>query len=335
MNYEQRPWKLRDAFDKLIRSYGAPLGMVLFIVLAALYIFMARGGSAPADFPRSSPDFMQSARAERRLEELAAALEASPDDIKALDEAGRLKFQLGAPRYIEAIADLERARALGLADPRTFYYLGVMYQGVGLYDFAAQEYRRFLNNFPGDAEVRMLLAKLYYAEGDYPGAVREYEALLGDGADDPVLLENLALARWKNKQDPAEALADLRARGAAGAFLADYAGGRMKYEDKDYAGAQPLLARAAAAAPDSGAFADLASLLWMAGDSAWRNKDEAGAYPLLQALLKAAPGHEEGARLLARLEKNRAAAALAAEKAARVAAKAAADAAAKTAAKKK
>lgn len=333
MSYEKRPGKLGDAFEKIIRSYGAPLGMFLFIVLAALYLFMGRGGGTLPDFPRSSPDFMQSARAERRLAELAEALRENPEDIKALDESGRIKFQLGQPRYIEAIADLERARSLGLADARSFYYLGVMYQAVGLYDFAAQEYRRFLNNFPRDAEVRMLLAKLYYAAGDFPGAVREYEALRRDGADDPVLLENLALARWKSGQDFSGALADLRAKGAAGAFLADYAEGRMKYEAKDYAGAQVFLARAAQAAPSAGTFADQASLLWMAGDAAFRNKDEAAAYPYLSELMKASPGHEEGKRLLAKLEKARAAAAKAAEKAAKDAEKAA-KARAKAAAKK-
>ncbi|HCC48976.1 MAG TPA: hypothetical protein DEQ38_12795 [Elusimicrobia bacterium] len=299
--------------------------MFLFIVLAALYIFMAKGRGPLPEFPRSQSQFMQSARAERRLAELSKTLAERPGDIKALDEAGRLKFQLGQPRYVEAIADLERARALGLADARSFYYLGVMYQAVGLYDFAALEYRKFLNNFPGDTEVRMLLAKLYYSAGDFPGAVREYEALLRDGADDPVLLENLALARWKNKQDYAAQLSDLRAKGGAGAFLADYAEGRIKYELKEYPAAQALLKKAAGAAPVSGAFADQAALYWMAGDAAWKNKDGEAAFAYLTELQKASPGHEEGRTLLAKVEKSRAAA----EKARAAAEKARAKAAAK------
>jgi len=329
VSYEQRP-VLKDALKKLINSYGAPLGLGLIILLAALYILLARGRGPLPEFPRDRGDFMQAARAERRLEELAKAVAQNPNDIKALDESGRLKFQLGTTRYVEAIADLERARALGLADPRAFYYLGVMYQAVGLYDFAAQEYRRFLNNFPGDAEVRMLLAKLYYSAGDYPGAVREYEALRRDGADDAVLLENLALARWKNKQDPAAALAELRTKGAPGAFLADYAEGRIKYELKDYPAAQALLARAAAAA-GAGAFADQADLFWMAGDSAYKNKDAAAARGYLLELLKGSPGHEEGKALLSKVEKTLAAA----EKARLAAEKAAEKAAAKAAAQKK
>lgn len=282
--------------------------MFLLFVLAALYVFTGRGRGPVPEFPRSPSEFMQSARAERRLAELRKLLEDDPEDMNALAESGRLKYQLGQPRYIEAIADLERARKLGLADARSFYYLGSMYQAVGLYDFAAQEYRRFLNNFPGDTEARMLLAKLCYAAGDYPGAVREFEKLAAGGSGDPVLLENLLLARWKNGQDHSQAAAELRARGAAGAFLADYAEGRIRYELKDYAGAQALLKNAVAAASASGTFVDRAAMLWLAGDSAYRNKDADAAAFYLRELMKAAPGHEEGRSLLAKIDKARAAA---------------------------
>ncbi len=337
MSYDQRPRDLRGAVRKLVHSYGASLGMLLFFVLAALYVFMGRANRLPPDFPRTPSEFVRAAKAERRLAELEQVLAANPDDMRALAEAGRLKYQLGQARYVEAIADLERARALGLADPRSFYYLGVMYQAVGLYDFAAQEYRRFLNNFPEDREARMLLAKLSYSAGDYPGAIREYESLLS-GGEEPVLLENLALARWKNKQDHAGTLARLRALGGAGPFLADYAEGRILYEQKDFPRAAPPLLRAASASESAGGFADRAPLLWLAADAAYRAKDEAAAYPLLKQLAAAAPEHQEGRSLLAKLEKSRAAAEkarLAAEKAAAKAAKAKEAAKAREAAKKK
>lgn len=306
VSYEKR-FKIKDALSGFLRSYGAPLGLFSVIALAALYVFSARGSGPLPAFPRSPEEFVRPARAQRRLAELAERLRETPDDIKALDEAGRLKFQLGEANYVAAISDLERARALGLADPRAFYYLGVMYQAVGLYEFAAQEYRKFLNNFPKDAETRMLLAKLYYAAGDHPGAAREYEALRRDGADDPVLLENLALALRKAGREYTPVLEELRGRGAAGAFLADYAAGRIKYEDGNYAVALPLLRSAASAAPAAGAFADQASLFWMAADCAYRGGEEEPASLYLRELLKVSPGHEEGRRLLARIEKARAA----------------------------
>jgi len=304
VSYEKGP-KVPVGVNKLLHSYGAPLGMFLFFVLAALYIFMGRARAPLPEFPRAPGEFMQSARAERRLAELAKLLADNPEDIKALAESGRLKYQLGQPHYIEAIADLEKARSLGLADARSFYYLGNMYQAVGLYDFAAQEYRKFLNNYPDDAEARLLLSKLCYAAGDYAGAVRGYEKLLADAGPSPVLLENLVLARWKNGQDYSGQLAELRGLGAAGSFLADYADGRIKYELKNYPGAQAALKRAAEAAPSAGAFADQVSLFWMAGDSAYRNNDQESAALYLQQLMKVSPGHEEGRSLLAKIEKAR------------------------------
>ena len=308
MSYEQRPAILRVAFAKLLHSYGVPLGLFLVIALAALYIFTGRGAPSTADFPRSAADFMQASKAEHRLLELHNRLAAAPDDMQALAESGRLKYQLGPSRYIEAIADLERARSLGLADVRTFYYLGVMYQAEGLYDFAAQEYRKFLNNNPGDFEARMLLAKLCYSSGDFPCAVREYETLLNARGNDAVLLENLVLARWKNNEEYSAALGKLRAAGAEGAFLADYSEGRINYELKDYAKAEPFLNRAASAAASAGDFTDTAGLLWLAGDAAYKNKDDESAYGYLQGLLKLNPAHEEGKLLLAKLEKVRKAA---------------------------
>lgn len=305
MSYEQRPQVLKGAVGKLLHSYGAPLGMFLFFMLAALYVFMGRANRAAPDFPRTSSQFIQAAKAERRLAELQPVLAANPDDMQALAESGRLKYQLGPARYIEAIADLERARSLGLADARTFYYLGSMYQAVGLYDFAAQEYRKFLNNFPKDAEARLLLAKLSYVAGDYAGAVREYELLQKEGNTDPVLLENLALARWKNNLDYSKTLSDLRALGPAGAFLADYAEGRINYEGKDYAKASVSLGKAAAVQGPAAEFSDRAALLWLAGDAAYKNKDTEEAYGYLQELLKLTPAHEEGRVLLAKLEKAR------------------------------
>lgn len=281
--------------------------MLLVLVLGALYLFVSPGRNGSPSFPRSGADPADSGRAEARLKELAGKLEAAPDDLKALDESGRLKFQLGPARYPEAIADLEKAESLGLTDARAFYYLGVMYQGVGLYDFAEQNYRKFLNNYPQDREARMLLAKLYYSSGKYPEAVREFGELRRRGSSDPVLLENLALSSWKAGQDYSGTLSELRSSGGPGAFLADYAEGSIKYGGKDYAGALPLLEKAAEAADHYGAFADRRQLLWTTGNAAARANDYEAAARYLKLLLQLDPAREDAKRLLARAEKRLAA----------------------------
>ena len=151
----------------------------------------------------------------------------------------------------------------------------------------------------------MLLAKLCYSSGDFPCAVREYETLLKARGEDVVLLENLAVSRWKNKADYSDVLARLRAAGPEGGFLADYAEGRINYELKNYAAAASLLGKAVAAAASGGSFADRAALLWLAGSAANKNQDVAAACGYLGELLKINPAHEEGGRLLAKLEKAR------------------------------
>ncbi|OGS10860.1 MAG: hypothetical protein A2234_01850 [Elusimicrobia bacterium RIFOXYA2_FULL_58_8] len=284
------------------------MGLCLLLAAAALYIFTTHNGEG-SSFPRSSREFITAAKAQRRLVEINSLLGADPANMRLLAESGRLKYQLGPEFYIEAISDLERARALGFAEVSSFYYLGSMYQAVGLYEFAAQEYRKFLNNSPQDLEARLLLAKLCYSSGDFPCAVREYETLREKLPSDVVVLENLALARWKNKQDYAAALLKLRESGAPGLFLADYAEGRISYELKDYVKAAAFL-RKAADGPASAAagFPDRAALLWLAGDAAYRNKETDAAYGYLRELVALKPEHGEGKILLAKIEKIRKAA---------------------------
>lgn len=308
MRCEPRRFSRKTAVLKFIFSYAAPLGMLLFLSLAALSIYATRAITASTSFPRSPGEFMPAAKISRRLADLKELGGANPADMRLLAESGRLKYQLGPEFYVEAIADLERARALGLAEVESFYYLGSMYQAVGLYEFSAQEYRKFLNNKPEDTEVRMLLAKLCYSSGDFQCAVREYEALLAKRGNDAVILENLALASWQNKQDYAGYFTRLRELGVQGEFLADFAEGRINYELKNYGAAALFLKKAADAAGAAGDFSDRAGLFWLAGDAAYRNKESELAYGYLLELVKLNPAHAEGKLLLAKLEKARKAA---------------------------
>ena len=66
---------------------------------------------------------------------------------------------------------------------------------------------RWLIENPDDAGARLLLAETYIDEGTFAAAVAQYEMLLEDGSDDPVLYNNLA---WSYLQ-----LGDIRARAQA------------------------------------------------------------------------------------------------------------------------
>jgi tetratricopeptide (TPR) repeat protein len=298
-----------SSFKTVLRgrsSYGAPLWLfAVFIFIAAYAVFTRETGPAAGRFPRAAADFLEKSRLDGKLAGLDERIRNNPNDIQALFEAGILKFQKGPDSYIDAISDLETARSRGVADIRIFYYLGRMYQAVGLYDFALEEYRRLLNNRPEDFEVRMLTAKLFYASGNYPQAVREYETLSAAHPDNLPALENLALSRWKNKQDPQPVLDRLGELGPEAAFRSGYIAGRMAYEKKDYASAAPLLSRAAAESAKYPDFSDLALVYQMLGDSFLKLRSDAGAVFALTELLKLTPANEEARSQLARLTKAR------------------------------
>lgn len=287
-----------------LSGWLAPAGLLAVFIFIAAYAFFTRDrGAAPGLFPRSSAEFMDAGRLDRRLAGLAERTGKDPNDIQAFFEAGILKFQKGPGSYIEAISDLETARSRGLADIRVFYYLGRMYQAEGLYDFALEEYRRFLNNRPGDFEVRMLAGKLLFSSGQYAQAVKEYETLKAALPENVLVLENLALSRWKNKQDPKPVIDILRGLGAEAVFRAGYVSGLMAYESKDYAAAAPLLERAAGESPRYPDFSDMAGVYRMLSDSYVKLKSEAKAVSALGELLKINPADDEARSLLARLSR--------------------------------
>ncbi len=289
-----------------ISGYGLPAGLFAVFIFIVIYaVFTKEPGIASGLFPRTATGFLEKGQLGRKLAGLEERTQNNPNDIRAFFEAGLLKFQKGPDSYIDAISDLETARSRGLADIRTFYYLGRMYQAVGLYDFSLEEYRRFLNNRPEDFEVRMLAAKLLFSSGKYPAAVKEYETILAGHPDNVLVLENLALSRWKNKQDPGPVLDIMRGLGPEAVFRTGYVSGRMAYESKDYAAAAPLLERAAAQSPDYRDFSDRAAVYSMLSDSYIKLKSDAAAASALNELLKISPADNEARSQLARLTKAR------------------------------
>jgi tetratricopeptide (TPR) repeat protein len=288
-----------------LSGYWAPAGLfAVFVLIAAYAVFTREPGAAFGNrFPRTGTEFLEEGQLDRKLARLEERTKNNPNDIQAFFEAGLLKFQKGPGSYIDAISDLETARSRGLADIRTFYYLGRMYQAVGLYEFSLEEYRRFLNNRPEDFEVRMLAAKLLFSSGKYPAAVKEYETLNSGNPKNILVLENLALSRWKNNQDPGPILDAMRGLGPEAVFRAGYVSGRMAYEDKNYAAAAPLLERAAAESLKYSDFSDRAGVYAMLSDSYVKLKSDTAAIAALNELLKISPANNEARSLLARLSR--------------------------------
>ena len=173
--------------------------LALLAVLAALAAFglkarLARHPRAPAGFPRTPEEFLPAEKREAEAARLELRLKENPDDLHALVQMGLIQFQRGRDHYIDGINALEEARNLGALEVRVPFYLGAMYQELGLVPFAIAEYQRFLRNSPEDRDVRLRLAKLEYQEGRYAEAAKEYENLYAEKTEDPLVRENLALS---------------------------------------------------------------------------------------------------------------------------------------------
>ena len=199
-------------------------------------------------FPRHPGDIAFAA-VDAKLAAAMERLDSEPENLQALVEAGALHFLKGPDQYRIALNELEEARRLGSADPRLFYYLGVMYQEEGLLPFAVAEYRRFVRNFPEDREARLLLGKLLYQTGRYEDAAVQFQSL-GRLARDPVIEENLGLSllALKRYDEAAKSFAALLPRPAFEARARFYLG-QAAFEAERWTEAREQLAKAAAAAP--------------------------------------------------------------------------------------
>ncbi len=206
-------------------------------LVAAAVLFYAGQEEAAPSFPRQQTDFMSGPALENALSANSRALELDPEDEKAMLERGVLLYQQGPTAYLDAIKALEAARDLGALDVRLFYYLGVMYQYEGLYEYAAKEYQRFLNNVPQDMETRLLLGKLYFQAAEYDRALGQFDAVLAAAPDDEIALENAALALIKlGKSDRFRAVESrLRGLGSQASARAAYVAGVKAYGEGSYA----------------------------------------------------------------------------------------------------
>lgn len=292
----------------------AALVLIVGAVFAGvLYLILRDAGS----FSRQRIEFPPIPQLNAAITAAQERLKVNPQDISTLVELGTLHFEKGKEFYPDAINELEEARDLGALDPRIFYCLGIMYQDVGLYSFALEEYKRFLRHYPDDKEIRLLEAKLLYKQKNYPEAVGEFERLKFHYPGDSLIEENLGLSLWAAKavDRAAESFAQLKAQGGDQARRADYYLGQMALEKGDARGAldhlllcQPQLdspdfgiprdqvhAALAAAYQKVGQF-DMARAAWEQVVNETSGDDKAKAKKSLQEVMRRVPSSKKSAR---------------------------------------
>ena len=211
------------------------VGLLTLAFLGALYFLLHDSGG----FARRTIEFPPLPKLNAAIVAAQERLKGNPQDIATLVELGTLHFEKGKEYYPDAINELEEARELGALDPRIFYCLGIMYQEVGLYQFALDEYKRFLRHYPDDKEIRMLTAKLLYKQGNFSEAVKEYERLKFNYPGDSLIEENMGLSLWGAKEtDRAiDSFNTLKTQGAEQARRAEFYLGQISLERGDAKGA--------------------------------------------------------------------------------------------------
>jgi len=124
---------------------------------------------------------------EEAASEFEYSLNINPNNLYALNHLG-LSYKM-LNRMEEAKSTLQKAVEL---DPEmietesknTHSYLGLIYKDENKYDNAIAEYRKVLERFPADKEVRSRLGEILELKGDYQDAIAEYNAILAVDPND-------------------------------------------------------------------------------------------------------------------------------------------------------
>ena len=93
------------------------------------------------------------------------------------------------------------------------FLLATQYKNFGDYELAANQYRRILENFPGDVEAQVNLGNIYFAQRDWDGALTQYDQVLSSGSQNAMAYYNKSLAHAENFQFAEREDARARAEG--------------------------------------------------------------------------------------------------------------------------
>ena len=128
-----------------------------------------------------------------KIESTKSYLLAHPDDFNAWADLAIACYEKGPDAYAEGLNALDKARKLGATGDALFWYAGVMFQGMGLPDYAISELERYRRHYPDHRETRARLANLYLQEKRIDEAWALYQNLRNENPKDPVILYNYAV----------------------------------------------------------------------------------------------------------------------------------------------
>jgi tetratricopeptide (TPR) repeat protein len=168
------------------------------LFLAGVTLKSYRNFDAPSGQPRQNR--LSPLEAEGTITSAKSYLNSNPDDINAWARLGIAYYYKGPDYYADGINALEKARALGATSETLFYYAGVMYEALGLPEYAANELSKYLRHYPDDFETQVRLANLLSQQKKTEDAYKLYQILTQKWPGDPTLWFNFGVVS-KDKGD--------------------------------------------------------------------------------------------------------------------------------------
>ncbi len=171
-------------------------------LVAGLTLKSYRSFDAPAGNPTQNK--MSGSEADRTVSSAKSYLASNPEDFNAWSDLAIAYYYKGPDSYADGINALEKARSLGANSESLFYYAGVMYEALGLPDYAVNELSKYLRHHPEDYETQVRLANLLAEQKKFDDAYKLYQKLSARYSNDPTLWFNFGVvSKEKNDLDGA------------------------------------------------------------------------------------------------------------------------------------
>lgn len=170
----------------------------LILVCCLAYDYFDR--SPLANFPRAGA-VLSSRQIDSKLKKAEQKLEKTPNDLRALVDKGVYCYFKGPDHIADALNAFNSAWQLGALDMRIFYFSGILYENLSLFEEAQRQYERFLRHEPSDREIQLRLARLLFRMGKWDEAIDAYQELASDNPKDVTALVNCGLAYGKRLEE--------------------------------------------------------------------------------------------------------------------------------------
>lgn len=147
-----------------------------------------------------SPVSLSPTEAKSRAESAKNHVQSYPEDFNAYSQLAIAYFYMGPNYYADALNALDRARDLGATSESLFYYAGIMYDVMGLPEYAVNELEKFHRHSPGDYETSIRLANLYWRTKRTDQVMVLYKQLIDRWPNDPTIWFNYAIIQKEKSQ---------------------------------------------------------------------------------------------------------------------------------------